>query len=266
MNGTKPKRAANALLSGLLLLLALAAPGCKLRPPPDPNDPKDVGVLQIDVLQRNLRQASQAVNERVANGEITDEEGKKLLAESANKLLGSVDVGKINAVDAWKYGDLFKTAERWEQARQAYELAVATAAKAKNEDRRVNDSLRLALALAHLGKIDEAIEAARKTFVTPPSDKAPILMSVLYEVVPAAEGKGKDAELAALLEDAIQQHEKVIVNPDSDSGRSFLAAKRFHLEAAWEKVTSLLLSVGKRDEALEAAKRAKQFLANKQRL
>jgi tetratricopeptide (TPR) repeat protein len=240
--------------------------GCRLPPPPDPNDPNDVSVLQIDVLKRNLQWISDAVNERVAKGEITDAQGRKLLAERAQKLLHSVKIDRLNPVEAFEYGEVFRAAKDWELAEQGYTIAVRWARKSKNEDRRINDTLRLAEAKAYRGKVDEAIALSRSTFDSKNEDKAPILLSVLYEIVPGGESKGKDAELAKLTEDAIGQEELVIVNATTNAGKAFLSARPFHLMKAWDKVASLYRNAGLPDEADKAWQRGSEHMAGHQRV
>lgn len=248
------------------LMSGLMAVGCNLKPPPDPNDPADVGTVHIDVIERNLRYDSRAINERVAQGEISDSRGKKILADSAEKLLSTVKLEKISPQDAWRYGDVFRAANRWEQARSAYEMALEEAKRTKNEDRRVNDSLRLAQTEAHLSEIDTAIDLARSTFDVRPVDKAPIMMAVVYEIAPPCKGKGKDLELARLVEDAIGQHEQVIVDPVKDSGKAFLIAKKHHLEVAWALAIDLYRSAGKSNLAEEAEKKLANLSVRQQSL
>ncbi|MFX6861551.1 hypothetical protein ABTH25_19490, partial [Acinetobacter baumannii] len=88
---------------------------------------------------------------------------------------------------------------------------------------------KLAWCAAHLNKLDEAFALARSTFSTPPEGKAPILFGILYEIAPDLEGKGRDVEVAKLIEEAIQQHEMVQVDPTSDSGKVFLASRAHHI-------------------------------------
>jgi tetratricopeptide (TPR) repeat protein len=243
-----------AAASGLTFFLFLLT-GCKLSPPPDPNDPRDVGLVQAEVLMRNLQWASRAVNERVSRGEISDEEGKKILAEEAGKLLDAVSIKRVRAKDAWRYAEVFRTAQRWERAEELFETASKHATDTKNEDRRVNDTLRLAEAQAQLGKTVEALATARSVFNAKPENKAPILLAVLYEIVPAAKGKGKDLELARLLEDAIAQHEQVIVDPESDGGKAFFIAKGHHIEKAYSDAVDLYEAAHEPDLAEAARKR-----------
>ncbi len=230
----------------------LALSGCGAKSPPDPNDPAIVGILQPEVLQRNLRWASEMVNDRVARQEIDDEEGRKLLAKYAEELVEKVDFKHMRETQAWQYAEIFRTAERWDLAEKALDMAVAHALKHNNDDRRVNDALRLAQAQAHLGKHELAIKTARSTFSAREQDKAPILLAVLYEIAPAARGHNLDAELARLVEDAIEQHTKVVVDAEDEAGRAFLAAKAHHLRNAWQMVIDLFRAAGKIDEAERA--------------
>ncbi len=249
---------------GLFLMAACLVAGCK--PPPDPNDPKDVGVVDAEVLMRNLRWASDVVNERVAKGEITDEKGKQILSKYADEMTASVDISKVIPQNAWQYGDVFRLARRWDVAEKLLREAVEHAEKTKNEDRRVNDTLRLAHVEASEGHIDEAFANVRKTFTVAPEGKAPILYAVLYEIVPASEGQGKDFELAKLLEEAIAQHEQVMVNPRSDAGVAFLAAKGHHLTRAWRKVIELYRSSGHDDLADKAIQKGSTQVSNQHKL
>lgn len=249
---------------GMLLAVAIAVAGCK--PPPDPNDPAAIGVMDPEVLTRNLKSASAVVNERVAKKEITDEQGKQILSKYADELTASIDTSKIIPQAAWKYGEAFRLARKWDEARKLLEAAVEHAKKTKNEDRRVNDLLRLAHVEASSGNIDRAIELTRETFDAPPAAKAPILYGVLYEIVPASEGKKKDEELAKLIEEAIGQHNQVIVNPQSEAGVAFLSAKGYHESKAWQKVLQLYRAAGKEEMAKKALERATGQMSNRQSL
>jgi hypothetical protein len=80
----------------------------------------------------------------------------------------------------------------------------------------------------------------------------PILMSVLYEIVPEAQGKGRDTDLARLLEDAIPQHKATVVDAGSEAGRAFLLARPLHVHKAWIKIAQLYQAAGKEDLARKA--------------
>jgi hypothetical protein len=73
----------------------------------------------------------------------------------------------------------------------------------------------------------------------PDDQSAPILPATLYEIVPAAEGKGHDKELAELLELAIRCHERTVVDIKTDDGRIFMAARRYHINKAATKAAVL---------------------------
>jgi hypothetical protein len=249
----------------LTLLLALLS-GCGTKPPPDPNDPSAVGIMQPEVLQRNLKWASDMVNERVARQEISEEEGKEYLAKYAAELVGKVDFKHMDAVQAWRYADIFRTAERWDLAKKALEMAVRHAKEIKSEDRRVNDTLRLAQAQAKLGDAKGAIATARSVFDARETDKAPILMSVLYEVAPAARGKGVDLEVAKLVEDAAAQHLLVVIDPNKREGQAFLATKWHHVRKAWELVVELYRESGREDLAEAAIQRGLKMMEQQGRL
>ena len=253
-----------------LLLFAAAtgliATGCGSKPPPDPNDPKSVSIMQPEVLQRNLAWASEMVNERVAKSEITEVEAKAYLVKYADELTANIDFKRMEANQAWRYAEVFRTAQRWELAKKSLEIAVEHAKKVDNQDRRVNDSLRLSEALAHLGERKKAIEIARSVFNAPAQDKGPILMSVLYEIVPALRGHDVDLESARLLEDAIEQHMQVVVDANSDEGKAFLVAKWHHIGKAWDLVVEIYRDAGNEELAQEAFEKASRMMETQGRL
>jgi len=235
-------------LSPLLLVLALA--GCNSPTLPDPNDPNEVGVVQPDVLRNNIQSVGDNLFARVQKGEITDAKFQELMGDYANKLLESAKIKTVPADRAWEYADVFRTARRWKEAKIYLEIAVKAAT---TDDRRVNDSLRLAEANAHLGHVTEGIELVRSTFSVPPAEKAPILISTLLEFVPAAEGKGQDAALAQLLLDTIPQADKTVVDTQSDAGAAFVSARPHHIQNAFIRAIGLFTSAGQTQKAKEAA-------------
>ena len=249
-----------------LVAATLALVGCQTRTLDDPNDVKTAGVLAPDVIRRQLKGTSDMLMERVRRGEITDAEFKELIAQRANELLKDLPIEKIDPARAWEYGDVFRTAQRWEQAKQALEIAVADAEKFKNEDRRVNDILRLAHAEAMLGEVPAALKTARRAFNAAPEASAPILPAVLLEIVPAARGKGQDADLAKLLEDAIGKHMETIVDPKSEAGANFLAARPHHVRNAWRTIVELYAKSGDDETARRAIERSEKMLRSIRRL
>lgn len=202
-------------------------------------------------MRKSLDALYAQLDERARMGEIRREDVPAVLKARANEMVSHLDLTAIPTEDAWQYGEVFKTAERWDLARAAFLVA---SKNAKTEDRRVNDTLRLAFCEARLGSIDEAIRLVRSVFDTPESDKAPILPATLLEVVPAARGKGRDPELAKLLEEAIGQHLQVRVDPSTVAGKAYLLAKRHHIRHAWGEVVRLYIGAGEQ-AAADALKR-----------
>lgn len=202
--------------------------------------------MQAAVLRRNLDYANKVLEHRAEVGEIAPEERKELLKRYAADLIEQIKVDRIPDAEAWEYGDIFKTAEVWDKAKIAYEKAIRSP---RNEDRRVNDTLRLALCEAHLGNVARAIELARSVFDVTETGKAPILPAVLLEIVPAGENKGQDEDLANLLWDAIKQHQMTVVDPKTEGGRAFVRAKPIHIRDAYRKVVQLFTRAGRHDEA-----------------
>lgn len=246
----------------LLVLVAVVVGGCQVGVPPDPNDPAKVpGILKAEVLQRNLKGAADALNERKAQGEINDERYRELMTQFANELLDDVPIGKIPPDQAWQYAEVYLTAQRWKDAEEILRSAVKAA---KNEDRRVNDTLRLARAIANQGRIDESVTTARKVLDAAPRESAPILPAVLYEIVPplmSARGiAGKEPEVAKLLEEAIEKHMTTIVDHTLEPGKAFLASKPFHVRRAWDRIVELYANAGRADEARSAARRGSEML------
>ncbi|RYG22927.1 hypothetical protein EON82_15645 [bacterium] len=232
--------------AGGLLLLSCFLAGCKFGTFPDPNDPRTAGDLQPEVLRRQVKGASDALYARVLSREITEAQYRDLLAKYSDDLLKSTNIEAVDPAKAWEYGEVFRTARQWKAAEAVYRIAVEAA---KDDDRRVNDTLKLAEAMAHLGKISEAIEEARKSFTAAPQFKAPILYGVLYEIAPAAQGKGKDALLARLLEDAVRQSDLTEVDPASEAGQAFAVALPHHQRNARELAATLYLKAGKANDA-----------------
>jgi tetratricopeptide (TPR) repeat protein len=244
--GVRRKKGAIPLLPFSLFLFSLFLTGCHFSTFPDPNDPNRAGALQPEVLRRQVKGASDALFDRVKSGEISDAQYKDLLAKYADDLVKSVHIENVDPARAWEYGEVFRTGRMWKQAEAIYQIAVKAA---KDEDRRVNDTLWLAEALANLGRVDEAVVEARKTFDTPPNSKAPILYGVLYNIAPAGGGKGKDAELARLLEDAIRRSDLTRVDESTEAGAAFRQALPHHQRNARRLAAKLYLAAGHEADA-----------------
>jgi hypothetical protein len=237
-------------LLGASLLAVLLASGCSTPIPPDPNDPKQAGMMEPEVLRRNLKGASDAYMDRVRRREISDRQFQALIASKANQLLENVKIDKVDTSRAWEYGEVFRTAKRWKEAEQFLEVAVENAIETKNEDRRVNDLLRLAHAQVMQTKIAEGLKTARRAFDASDEGAAPILPATLLEIAPNAAGKGHDPELAKLLLDAIVCHERTKVDASSEAGSAFMQAKPFHIRRAFQLAEELYRHAGKSAEAL----------------
>lgn len=229
--------------------LVLVVTGCRSDTLPDPNDPTDRQQISGEILLRNVGEVMQLLDQRFEQGEITRGERQQILEREVKKMLEKVDLKKVPAKQAWQYGDAYRVAGDWKTARDLYAKAVNSATSV---DRRVNDTLRLARAEAHLGNVDVGLKLSRSTFDVGPKDKAPILLAVLYEIVPEALGKGKDKELALLLQDAIAQHKATLVNPTDDGGKAFLMARPAHIHNAWIRIARIYQGLGMDNEAREA--------------
>lgn len=227
------------LASVLIAGTAIGVAGCE--PVPDPNDPAQAGNMQPEVLRTNLRLASDVINERVRFREIEEKKGQEMLAEYADKLVASVELKEIPQREAWQYADVFRTARRWKEAKYCYELALM---KPLNSDRRINDTLRYGQCLAHLGDVAGAIEQAKKTFDADPDERAPILLSVMLEIVPPSKGKGYDSDLAGLLLRAAELHATTKVNGRTTEGLAFLISMNHHIEQACKTAAALFRADG----------------------
>lgn len=235
-----------------ILLAATFLTGCKVGVPPDPNSPPPGTAMRGAELRRNLKGASDMLNERVSSGEIDEAKAAELLQSYAEELAQTLDLGKVPPDEAWEYAEVYLTARKWAEAEQVLKLAVKSA---NSEDRRVNDTLRLARAQANQGRVEEAIATARTVFDAPPRETAPILPAVLFEIAPVARGKGHDLELAKLIEDAIKLHERTIVDPETEAGRMFMYARPSHIRNAWLLIEKLYEDAGRPDQARNARER-----------
>ena len=220
---------------GLWTLALLALVGCGQFP--NPNDvaaalPEDRAEIAANIMQS----VATSLDYKVGHRQISDAQRNELLKEEAENLLKLIDPERVPAADAYRYADLLRMTDRWPEALKSLQTAVKVAS---TQDRKVNDTLRLAQAQAKTDDVAKALETARSVFGVDPEDRAPILPSVLYELVPAAQGKGKDVELAALLADAIKCHESTRVDEKSDAGRIFLIAARTHIRKAQAKIAEL---------------------------
>lgn len=223
----------------------------------DPNDAANIS-SNPDIMMRNIKDLRERLNERVRKGEITAEVRETKIKELTKTYVDLINPEDIKTENAWLFGDLFRDKGDWQKAYELFDIARKNPV---DEDRRVNDQLRFARCAAHLGKVDEALEAAKSTFDASPSNKAPILPAILYEIVEEGKGKGKDLQLAELLEKAIEQHLETTVDPSTDAGKAFLVARKHHVEVAWSKVVSLFQAAGRTDLAKKAIQDADKIMA-----
>jgi len=227
-------------LAGLCLCLS----GCYLDQLPDPNDMSVGAYIDPRIMQRNIAMAHQDLSIRVRRGELTEVRKDQLIRELAEKFAQYIRLEDIPDSEAYRYADILRQANRLAEAKAALETAVKVA---DSGDRMVNDKLQLARVMAMLGEVEPAIKIARETFEAPPKEKAPILMSILYELAPVATGKGQDVELANLLIDAIDQQLLVQVDPESEAGKAFLKASETHVANAWQTSMKLYNDAGRED-------------------
>jgi tetratricopeptide (TPR) repeat protein len=212
----------------------------------NPNDLTSVAPIERAKVAFNLMQnVVGKLEEKFQKSEITNVQRDEYIAKFAEEVMPSIDAEKIPPTDYWMYADLLRTTKRWSEAEAAYEKAVKFAS---TTDRKVNDTLRLSQAKASLGKVDDAIRTARAVYQVKDEECAPILPATLYEIVPAAEGKGKDVQLAQLLEDAIACHERVKVDRGTDGGKLFVAARAYHISKAEAKMRILRASAGEKPD------------------
>jgi hypothetical protein len=220
----------------------IAVSGCEFAPPPDPNDPTDVELMEPKVMMRQLRWASDAANGRVDKGELTETRAKEMVAKEARTLIETVKLESIPQDQVWEYAELCRTGELWDVAAKLFPIAIQHAKETTNEDRRINDTLRFAHVLAQQGKVKEAIAMAKGTLTAKPTDRAPLLPAILLEVVPAAKGKKLDKELADLLNETIEVYDKTEIDITTQAGLDFTNAKPYLIRKAREVEAELRIS------------------------
>lgn len=240
-------------LAGVLLLA-----GCGQPWKTDPNVSRPDDPVSGPVLARNIAGLMADLDERVAKGGLPGAAKDQMIAEYLDRTLAGIDPQRVPDDECWQFGDAYRLKGEWKVAMQLYQRAVASA---KDEDRSVNDRLRLARAMAHFGEHENAIKTARSTFEASPTNKAPILMAVLYEIVPEAKGKGADKEYAQLLLDAVRQHQETIVDANSPEGAAFLETRVVHIRAAYILAASMLSVADEQDAARTAIEDAQKAAA-----
>ncbi|MCH7905572.1 MAG: hypothetical protein IH944_13535 [Armatimonadetes bacterium] len=242
---------AQAGRAGLLLVASMAFAGCQFGQLPNQED-VEASAVGPEALQKRLGRARSTVDDRILRRQLSPEEGSEILRDYVVDLLADVDVKAVAPDEAWMYGDLFRQIPDWQATYDLYSVAVE---HAESEDRRVNDSLRLAEATAELGDVEEGIRLVRSTFDASAGGKGPILMATLYEFLPSARRQGMELQLAALLEDAIDQHLMTVVDPSEDAGRRFLISREHHVREAWSQIIILYHAADEEERALGATVR-----------
>lgn len=232
--------------------------GCKIQHPPDPNDPANASLVEPEAIQNALRGVYESLDDRVRTKELTQYQLRDELRARAREFAKYLDLGSADPADAWRLGDIYRTAELWDKASEAFRAAVKVAA---TPDRRVNDTLRLAQCEAKLGRPKEAVELARSVFDTPPGDKGAILPASLLEIAPAAMGKGADVPLADLLVDAVEQHLQTVVDTSTDPGKAFMQARPFHIRNAYDLASRLYARAGLAEKAKWAQRKRRDTLS-----
>lgn len=218
-----------------LLWLGLFLAGCGQFP-----NPNDLATIPAEnragIAYKRLDAVEDTLDYKVTHNEITDEQRNDLIRELCEDMLKTIDPSKVPYADQWMYATLLRVTDRWKDAEVSLKEAVRVA---DSPDRKVNDTLKLSLAEAKNGEIEESLKTANSVMDVADKDAAPILPSVLYEIVPALEGKGHDKELADILAKAIECHKRVKVDQSSDAGRQFLIARRYHIQKAQKKIEQL---------------------------
>ncbi|HRD31969.1 MAG TPA: hypothetical protein PLS15_09825 [Fimbriimonadaceae bacterium] len=234
-----------------LAALAFASFGCQTDVIDYPLDPQQVGQVDADLVLRTYNAHRERLEVRVAKQGLDPKEKDRLLREFLKTFTDTTDTGNIPIEKAYQYADMFRLAGDWKTAENLYGASVKWAEGRKDYDRFTNDALRQAWCLAELGQVKPALALARRTYTVPPAAKAPILFAVLYEITPAARGKGEDKELAKLIADACAQHVQVRVDPASASGQALIQGRAYHMRVAMNTVIELYGNDARNPEARE---------------
>lgn len=244
----------------VLLGFAVCLAGCRSGTLPDPNDPKQVGSLSVDNLYGQYGEICSLLDYRQFTAQIDKRTHDALVQEASEELLQGFNLDKVDPSKAWQVARVMISAKHWPDAKLMLDAAVTWAKVNRNEDRRVNDTLKLAQVLANMNDVPMALRTARSTFNVSPGGAAPILYGVLLDLAPAARGKGHDVELAQMLEDAIAIDMKVAVDPHSQPGRDFIMGRPHHIRHAWSLIFTLYTDAN-RPDLLAKAQAAERKLA-----
>lgn len=224
-----------------LVLAALVACGCQAPTIPNPNDPDDVGLVSPDVLSANLASLQQFLVERMLKGEITRVQADKYMAEEGAKMVDHIKVKDIPQGLVSEYANIFRIANDWKKAKEAYEVA---AKFAKNGEKKNIDTLRLAVCKAALGDAKEAIQISKKVVEEKDADMSSALTIVYMELVPRAKGQHEDRALADLLIEIVKKYKAVKIDPNSEGGLSQGLARAYHIQRALQAAYDLYSAAG----------------------
>jgi uncharacterized protein HemY len=149
-----------------LALLGLVLAGCKQYP--NPNDLSTVSVEdRVEVSYKWMQNVVNKLDDKVTLREISDEEREQYIAKYAEEVMPQISADRVPPTDMWMYGDLLRITGRWKEAEEAFTQAVKFASGA---DRKINDTLRLAQAMAMNSKVGEAIKTAATVMTAKDAD------------------------------------------------------------------------------------------------
>jgi hypothetical protein len=234
--------------STLLLIAALSIVGCQTGVLPNPNEPTTKEEASPEILKRNLGTISDGLMEKRMKGSIDEQQYRDLLAKAADELVDELDLEHVDPEEAWQYAEILRAGRDWKPAKRLLVLAVKEARAVKNEDRRVNDSLRLAEAEAHLGEYEASLRDANSVMDAKPVDSAPILPAVLLEIAPVLAEHGHNLEVAKLLETAARKHLLTTVDGSTRAGKDFIMARPYHVRRAYIMAADLYERSGKPED------------------
>ena len=166
----------------LVLLGVLFIGGCHTGTLPNPNEPADMGGLSQENIHDQFTCFSEMLQARQARGEITSKEFSELLAKATAPLLVGFNLDKVDVSKANQMADILIQVKDWQDAKKVLEGSIVWAQLNRNEDRRVNDTLKLAHVQAEIADVPGAIKTARTVFNVRAEDAVPVLFETLYQI------------------------------------------------------------------------------------
>lgn len=240
----------------LLPVLVVGLPGCQTAQTIDFNDPANASLINPESMQIAIRGIYDSLEFRRKKGQITQAKLDEELLKRSREYAKAIDLESIPPAEAWRAGDVYRTAKMWKEGKRAYEIAAKNAA---TSDRVTDARLRLAQCQAELGEYKPALANAFLAFEAAPGDKGAILPACLYEIAPPLKGKGHDVALAELLAAAIEQHMATDVDATTRPGATFLAARSHHISKA-ATLSAELFRKSNRPRTADRTLRRAQFL------